>query len=181
MAFFTEHSMHANLGPHWPSATLMTEFTQHCDTAGLSMSTCPAISCWALQKAPRMYSLGGGKVSSRSRPKFQDCHFYFPFLSVSPLPPSHFQTHLTFSSVPLLFPSVALSVISLCLSVSPSLSSLVFSSLGTLPTPPSSPVKFAKHFLILSISISSFSPRLLGWEECIVCFGTPFVTLLIYF
>lgn len=35
--------------PHWPPTTLITELRQRCNTLGLSMATCPAISWWALQ------------------------------------------------------------------------------------------------------------------------------------
>lgn len=84
---------------------------------------------------------------------------------------------LTFLSVCLLYHFVALSVhLCLCLSfcLSPPLcllvSCLILSSLASLLTPPSPPFCeiHKKDFLILSISISSFSPRLLGLEECIV-------------
>lgn len=50
-----------------------------------------------------------------------------------------------------------------------------------LSPPASCSLLSPKNFLTLSISISRFSPWLLGCEECIVCFGTPFVTILIYF
>lgn len=179
--------------PHWPPTTLITKLRQRCNTLRRSMATCLAISWWALQQAPRMHYFTVWGEGWCFREADVGCHLcsiflFFFFQLPSAFSVSYFLS-LTFYPLnipPGLFELPLLSLylyISVCLCLSlPLCLVLFFSSFAALLTPPSSPpVKFAKDFLILSISISSFSPQLLGREECIVLSGTPFVTLLIYF
>lgn len=143
---------------------VITEMSQSCNTPGHSIATYPTLLSWCvLQQTPMLHCFtrwGMGVALKRS--------IKMVLWSFHPL---------TFHST---FPSVCSTTLYRSIS-----RSVCFPSYFLIPPRSTYPSLLScvirRDFLTLSISISSFSLRVLWQEECIVYFGTPFVTLLIYF